>query len=503
MNPRLRILLGGILGALVAVVAGVSIANESYLLVTLVSAAALWAIVEWVGGPTPDAWLLALALFGYIIGNRGFAQLQLAGSLPLFPAEAVLLVALPALLLRLAQKRAQAFWRDPLNLAIALWVLLGLARLPLDFSRYGFLALRDFATIYYALFFFVAQSIARHEPSARLLRRALLAACTVLPFSYILTTSLPDEIVIGIKKDAQGEDAALVFRGVPLIYYKDDLVAAFFIAAFFMLLTVQAWPARVRIALAAAAFGSTFTINSSRAALMGLAVTSMWWAVARRWTPWKLQGFAVPAAAIALSLVALIKNEDFKRSRAYSLYEHVASMVDFTGTGSYSSDDRFYVGDNNRFRLAWWRAVAEETVEENPVLGLGFGADLTERFVRTYELDLGDEFSTRSPHSILFSILGRMGLLGLALWLGVIGAMAARTLKLARRARTDDTALPSLGWWSICWVIVTSACFGVVLEGPMGAVVFWTALGLANATTTEEPASPSKAAVDLTTPALA
>jgi hypothetical protein len=29
-------------------------------------------------------------------------------------------------------------------------------------------------------------------------------------------------------------------------------------------------------------------------------------------------------------------------------------------------------------------------------------------------------------------------------------------------------------------VILTSACFGVVLEGPMGAVVFWSVLGLAN-----------------------
>ncbi len=78
-----------------------------------------------------------------------------------------------------------------------------------------------------------------------------------------------------------------------------------------------------------------------------------------------------------------------------------------------------------------------------------------------------------------------MGLLGLVLWIGVIGAMAARTLRLARRVRTDDSALPALGWWSVSWVILTSACFGVVLEGPMGAVVFWTALGLANSSDKE------------------
>jgi hypothetical protein len=42
-----------------------------------------------------------------------------------------------------------------------------------------------------------------------------------------------------------------------------------------------------------------------------------------------------------------------------------------------------------------------------------------------------------------------------------------------------------LGWWSVAWVMLTSGCFGVVLEGPMGAVVFWTALGMANVTSAE------------------
>jgi O-antigen ligase len=470
MNPRMRVIVCGVIGTVVACIAGVGIANESYALAIIVSLAALWAFAEWMHGALPDAWLLAVALFGYIVGNRGFAQLQPIGSLPLFPAEAVLMVALPMLILRLAQKRTHALWRDPLNIAVIVWVTFGAARLPLDISRHGFLALRDFATIYYALFFFIAQSFAQHVASSRLLRHALLAACTALPFGYVLTAIFPDFFL-----------RQLVFRGAPLIYYKDDLVAASFIAAFFLLLTVRDWPVRLRIVIAAAAFGSTFLINSSRAALMGLLVTLLWWAVARRWTPWKFVAVAVPIGVVSLTLFALIKNEDFKQSRAFSLYEHVASMVDINGTGSYSSDDRFYVGDNNRFRLAWWHAVAEETFAENPVFGLGFGADITDRFVRTYEFDLGDEFSTRSPHSILFSMLGRMGLLGLALWIGVIVAMAASTLRLARRVRTDDSALPSLGWWSVSWVILTSACFGVVLEGPMGAIVFWTALGMANA----------------------
>ena len=32
--------------------------------------------------------------------------------------------------------------------------------------------------------------------------------------------------------------------------------------------------------------------------------------------------------------------------------------------------------------------------------------------------------------------------------------------------------------WLTAWAILTSSCFGVVLEGPMGAVLFWTAVGI-------------------------
>ena len=37
-----------------------------------------------------------------------------------------------------------------------------------------------------------------------------------------------------------------------------------------------------------------------------------------------------------------------------------------------------------------------------------------------------------------------------------------------------------LGMWIGAWVVFVSACFGVVLEGPMGAVLFWVMLGAAN-----------------------
>jgi hypothetical protein len=62
--------------------------------------------------------------------------------------------------------------------------------------------------------------------------------------------------------------------------------------------------------------------------------------------------------------------------------------------------------------------------------------------------------------------------------------MIARTRTAAKAARAQlDGAARALSWWCACWVILISACFGVVLENPMGAVVFWILLGLAHAST--------------------
>lgn len=470
MHPRLRFWLIVALGAAAGVVVSFGLAQEIYPLAIFLVLLIGWLALEWLGGARPEAWALAAALAGYVVANRGFAQLQLVAPLPIFPAEAALLAGLAAGLLRMALRQTALVFRDSLNAAILVWMLLGAARLWSDIGVHGAVALRDFATIIYALFFFVAQSLARHPASARLVRHAALGSLAALPIFYLLFSLFPGFFL-----------QTLQFRGAPLIYYKDDLVAANLFAAFFLLLTVPAWPAVLRLGFALAAYATAFTINSSRAAIVGLLVTSAWWAIARRWTPWRLQAAAVPLALVALAVVAVVQDRDVKHSKLYTLYEHVASMVDFSGTGQYASEDRRYVGDNNRFRLVWWRAVAEETREGGPVFGLGFGADLTSRFLRTYELDLGDEFTTRSPHSIVLTVLGRMGLAGLLAFGCIVGAMALRTLRLARLARTDDTALVPLGWWSVSWVMFVSACFGVVLEGPMGAILFWTSLGLANA----------------------
>ena len=82
--------------------------------------------------------------------------------------------------------------------------------------------------------------------------------------------------------------------------------------------------------------------------------------------------------------------------------------------------------------------------------------------------------------------------MGLGALLGIVAVMIQRTW---RSLHTKDRHGEDQVFWLAAWVIFTSACFGVVLEGPMGAVVFWTILGLANAPRREKEADATPAAV--------
>ncbi len=446
---------------LLAVSLATGIAEESYTAALAVCGALLLLVTARFSSPRLEAWILAAALAGYILGNRSFAQLSLIGRLPVLPAEAAMLGCLILIGYRSARGQAKGLVHDPVNFAVIAWLFVGSVRIWPDFQRHGFMAVRDYAVIYYAFFFFAAQALASHGPSLRLLQRTIIGALALLPATFLL---LSQQRAGGVLPDSM------------LIFYKDDLVAACLAAAVF--LTFSAMPGR-RWMQAGAAAGLQVVllgIQSSRAAVVALATSSVWWVVAQRWNYFKMQAglFALGATA----MVAVASAGKGPESRFAEIGMRMASIVDFSGTGAYAREEHGYLSDNNRFRIVWWREVATEVAETNILTGLGFGHDLSRGFLQVYDQDLGEQFSARSPHSIVFTTFGRMGLVGLATWLGLVGAMVAATLAAARRAREEDAA--PLAWWSAAWVLLVSACFGVVLEGPMGAVLFWSLLGIAN-----------------------
>ena len=465
MNPRLRLALFLALGALLGIFIGVEIADEHYAWATVTAVVCFWIFAEWASAAPPDAWLLAGAVVGYVVGNRGFAQTQPAGNLPLLPAEAVLLVSVPAFVVRVAMKRVVGVRKDFLNYAILVWMLVGTARLPVDLARYGVMALRDYAMIYYASFFFISQAFGSSAASVGVLKRALTLSFVAL---------LPAVIIVNVSPDFLYNH--FTWNGIPLIYHKSDLIATSLAAGFFWLWTRGNESGhRFWFLLAGTSLLLIGLMASPRAAMAAVAVTTALWLLFRRWRIAAAQVGIVAAASILTLAVLGILGRDIRTSAPYSAYEHAVSIFDPAGTGTYINGESGDPGDNNRFRIIWWGDVIHETLETNPVLGMGFGSDLAIRFLADYDLLSDENFSARSPHSIVMTVFGRMGIAGLLAWIVVSAGLARMAWRLIKRGDPDG-----LGLTSIVCVTWISACVGVVLEGPMGAVVFWTVAGLAN-----------------------
>ncbi len=480
MNPRLRIALITLVASALAIWVGISLAQEKHFIASVAALLSVWAVLAWTRGPLAESWLLSFLVFGYVIGSRGFAQIMPVSGLPLFLSELGLVVSVTLVLLRGAQSRILPVQHDWLNGLLLLWLALGSGRILWDVRNYGFMALRDFATVYYVGYFFVAQALAQHEHSRRLLHGALLATFAVLPFPAILSALFTDFFLDN-----------LLVGGVPLIFYKGDLLATFLFTGFIVLLPLGrfVWfgvtPWRWLIALTSLIFGLTLL---SRASMVGLLVATGWMAWAGRSRAFQVLAGVCLAGLLAVTTVSLLQKKDFTQTKAYAIYEAAASVVDFSGTHSYRSGFTGDKADNNRFRLVWWRNVVVETATTAPVFGLGFGADLARGFLQEYYPDSNDDFSARSPHNIFLTVFGRMGFAGALVLLLIYLTQFRISLRTVRATRTDPSREGALTLQAACWVVLVSSCFGVVLEGPMGAIPFWIMLGLAHHEATRETA---------------
>ena len=475
-----------------AVFFGWQVAEGSYGLPALACTVTVAAVLVRLTRLPVDAILFGFLIIGYVVGNRGFAQLMPVAGLPLLPAEIGLMVGVVWLVLVCAFARRLPFRTDALNWLVLGWLVLGTARVVFDVPRYGFLAVRDYAMIYYAVFFFLAQQMGRDPKVRRYLETCCLVAVILLVPAYGIFQLSPNFYF-----------NYLTIRGVPLIHYKDDLALTFFGVGSILLFhwaegarRYWAWPLSATMALCVMAGGN-------RASMLGLVVASLLLLLARRWRFPALQGALGGASLAVLIALATLFNNTWAERKLDGITERIQSITDVSGSGRYDSDESFNKGDNNRYRLVWWKNVVLETWDTNPVFGLGFGADLARGFVQEYYPEVG-EFSVRSPHNMFLTAFGRMGAVGLLAWLALCTALLARTWAGLRRS--EDPVLWAL--WVSAWAILVSATLGVVLEGPMGAVVFWIILGLANshaAVTAPAPAekreSPAAAALPAGTPA--
>lgn len=462
MSPRLRDGVTLAVAAVAAIVLGVQIAHGELLWPAVATSAAVAAVLARALRLEIDVVAVGLLVFGYLAGGRGFAQLSLVPGLPVLPAEFVLALALAWRIVRCAFERRLPWSGSAFDWVLLAWLVLGGARMLFDVRSHGMLAIRDFATVYYALFFFLVAQMARDPRSRRFLVASFTAGVLGLAVTYPLSRAMPDVFL-----------RELAINGLPVVYHKDDLVQTFFAAGGVLLFHAARGTARMAVRLVALGFVLAAIGSDVRAAMLGAVVALLALAAAGRWRFALLQSALASGALAALVLISLVPGQDWAGDRVADITARATTLFKLDGSEAHR-EVKGYKIDNNRFRLVWWRTVATEVALTSPAFGLGFGYDLSDAFRREYDQELGEEFMARSPHSIAVTVLGRLGLIGALIWAAFCVAFGRAAWRALRGA--DDAAA---GQWAALGVILVSAFFGVVLEGPMGAVPFWVLLGLA------------------------
>lgn len=161
------------------------------------------------------------------------------------------------------------------------------------------------------------------------------------------------------------------------------------------------------------------------------------------------------------------------KGRPATLQQMVENLFSIFG----SSSDGGLEG-SKQFRLAWWGTIVDYTVFGDYFLGgKGFGVNLADADGFQATVD----HSLRSPHNSTMTVLARMGVPGLLLWLLVQGAFAIGLLRatLAHR-RLGNWQLAAVGgvllvYW---FAMMVDTSFDPYLEGPQGGIWFWTIFGL-------------------------
>jgi O-antigen ligase len=155
----------------------------------------------------------------------------------------------------------------------------------------------------------------------------------------------------------------------------------------------------------------------------------------------------------------------------------IGQMIDNIFSVFGSSTDGSLEG-TKQFRLAWWGTIIDYTVFGDYFwTGKGFGVNLAndDGFQSTADGSL------RAPHNTHFTVLARMGVPGLVLWLLLQGAFAWGLLRATFHSRRrGDTLLAVAGAWVfVYWLaMMVDTSFDPYLEGPQGGIWFWVIFGL-------------------------
>ena len=357
----------------------------------------------------------------------------------------------------------------------ALWTMLGVViawaaiRVGLGLGTWELDAARDGMLVFYALFAIVAAGLVLDRPE-RL--RTLISRFGVVVWGLVLVGA-PVHFVNRLT-DAIPE---WPWAEVEMLQTKSgDLLVLLAAAVVYLAARFKKPRPALLVGMIAATLGLMVT---SRGGMLGFVLgLGLAWA----WRPASVRfgRFAYVTAAVLLvgAAVGSTGVSVYGDSRDLSVGQLVENVLSLGGQSQNSA-----LEGTAEWRLEWWGDIVGYTFGgEHFAAGKGFGVNLASD--DGYQVT--EDESLRSPHNSHLTVLARGGVPMFLVWLAIQAAWfvaVARSVRAAKRDGLDAWA----AFYAVCGAIWlgghVNASFDVYLEGPMGAVWFWTAFGLALAGT--------------------
>jgi hypothetical protein len=420
--------------------------------------------------------LLGPMLGGYLLLDRAFAYLHLPGT-PLFVGELVLGVGVLGAVMS-TRHFVVPIRDEPILAVLVAFTVWGVIRTLPGIATYQLDAVRDAALWYYCLFVFLAAAALSRSPElierlVRQLNRFVPWLLLWLPIGLVLaplSTSAPtvpfSTVSVLSHKPGSAATAALLVLGCLWLLPGDRSPRS---RAGWSLLAL------VVIGLAA---------TQNRGGLLGvIAGGAVGLAFLRNRTG--LVARTVLVAGLGLMLASLLSLKvpmAGVQGREFSASQLIDNLVSLTGKKSPGN----LGGTVDGREELWSRILAKQISDGRLIHGSGFGQNLATE-VGVY--DEGKD-TLRSPHNSHLHVMARLGVVGISLWGALWIGWYWRMLAGCRRLGRDGLDFRrKIG--VICLMVVTavlvSCFFDPILEGPQGAALLWTAVGIGVAVTSSRP----------------
>lgn len=379
--------------------------------------------------------LLFVLVLGLGISKRSFSysfdwNLHI-GPVPVFLPELLMVMMLCVCLGRGLVSGRLGLRTTPLNLLIAAYLGYGAIHCLTGFPQYGIWAVRDFAVVYYALFYFLLVNAIQTREDLRQLAIVLFVAFAV---GFSLES---------IMYPLLGIICALV------VVYWPDLRSRWVWAGVIVAILI-----------------SWFVDYIPRSPLMGvLAVVAAarWWGRGFPDTRHVRVFVRFSVCAGCVAVLYLVSN---------SQDELVANITRNAGRefGRYEIGDQVVFGG---WRQIVWQRYAELAMQK-PLFGWGLG------YYPPVEQVNPNVFQTKiliHPHNSFVTVLFKMGLLGFLLMVAIQVAFYRQSLAFLREDAATDIRRPMIVVLSAHAFMFIFASFNVVLENSYYGIWFWLILG--------------------------